>query len=580
MPFAAGKGFRQRLSLYDAEARVAGESVELRCFVAAQTDVLVLEIDDERAEPQPVRVTLSMWRAPEVVHGNHAARYRFSEADDSVAVVQSFDEKDYHCVSAVAVCVDGEETEVQRASERSRSVLAPAKRGKRLIFIASAALLGSDNAAGKNTAGDMALSLLKAVGQCSYEHSLEQHLRWWHDFWARTFVRLRSKDGSAEAAQNVRYRHLYYMASSSRGALPPKWNGSLFATAGDERGWGSQFWVWTTEMLYFPLLKADAIDLTDPYFDMYVRQLANCEKAARQRWGSRGACFPETTSFDGPTVLPDDVAAEFQDVLLRRKKHTELSPRAAAMCRFDSHLRASTSPREGRYTWISHVASSGSELAVQAWWRYRYTGDTRWLRTHAYPLLRGAVEFYRHLVEKGEDGRYHLSGTNSHEDFWGVQDGIMDLAAIRGTVPPAIARPRFWMSTPSCAASGESCWINWPPIRWAMIQNGKVEFVEIESRLGEECRLRNPWGGECVASEVGGLNRVLIGELLRFETTAGRRYRVFPRGTPPSATRPGRSPTQTSRLAHGTATCSHYKAYLPQETTLCLLDKPFCTSPS
>lgn len=171
---------------------------------------------------------------------------------------------------------------------------------------------------------------------------------------------------------------------------------------------------------------------------VYVRQLANREKAARQRWRSRGAYFPETTSFDGPTVLPDDVAAEFQDVLLGRKKHTELSPRADAMCRSDSHLRASTSPREGRYTWISHVASSGSELAVQAWWRYRYTGDTRWLRTHAYPLLRGTVEFYRHLVEKGEDGRYHLSGTNSHEDFWGVQDGIMDLAAIRGTVPPAI----------------------------------------------------------------------------------------------------------------------------------------------
>ncbi len=98
----------------------------------------------------------------------------------------------------------------------------------------------------------------------------------------------------------------------------------------DPQAWGSQFWVWTTEMLYFPLPKADAIDLMDPYFDMYVRQLPSCEKAARQRWGSRGAYFPETTAFDGPTVLPDDVAAEFQDVLLGRKKHTELPRRAYA----------------------------------------------------------------------------------------------------------------------------------------------------------------------------------------------------------------------------------------------------------
>ena len=133
------------------------------------------------------------------------------------------------------------------------------------------------------------------------------------------------------------------------------------------------------------------------------------------------------------------MASEFQDVLLGRKKHTELSKRAQDLLRFDSHLMVvAFHPREGRYTWISHVASSGSELAAQAWWRYRYTGDEQWLRTHAYPLLRGTVEFYRGLVTKGEDGRYHLSGTHVHEDFWGVKDGIMDLAAIRGTAPLAI----------------------------------------------------------------------------------------------------------------------------------------------
>ena len=435
-PFAAGEAFRQQLSLYDAEAYVVGAAVSVRCFVSSQTDVLVLEIDDGRLEPQQIRLTLSMWRAPEVVSGNHAARYRFSESNDSVTIVQTFDEKDHHSESAVAVRIGDEETEVKRPSERSRSLVAPARRGKRIVFIASAASLGGEG--GPGVTGRRAISLLEAVERRSYDHLFEEHQLWWHKFWTRTFVRSTSEDGSAEAAQKVRYRHLYYMGSSSRGVLPPKWNGSLFATAGDQRKWGSQFWVWTTEMLYFPLPKADAIDLTDPYFNMYVRQLPNCQKAAQQRWGSRGAYFPETTAFDGPTVLPDDVAAEFQDVLLGRRKHTELSSRADAMCRFDSHLRAATRPREGRYTWISHVASSGSELAVQAWWRHRYTGDYEWLRTHAYPLLRGTVEFYRHLVKKGEDGRYHLSGTNAHEDFWGVTDGIMDLAAIRGTVPLAI----------------------------------------------------------------------------------------------------------------------------------------------
>lgn len=60
------------------------------------------------------------------------------------------------------------------------------------------------------------------------------------------------------------------------------------------------------------------------------------------------------------------------------------------------------------------------------------------MAAHAYPLLRGTVEFYRHLVKKEADGRYHLTGTHAHEDFWGVGDSIMDLAAIRGTAPLAI----------------------------------------------------------------------------------------------------------------------------------------------
>ncbi|MBP89186.1 MAG: hypothetical protein CMJ64_21130 [Planctomycetaceae bacterium] len=438
-PLQAGPAFQQRLSLFDAESHITGDAIRMRCFVASHADVLVLEIDDRRDEPQPIRVKLAMWRAPEVITGGHSARYQFRESNGDLAILQAFSEKDHHCESAVAIRMQNEQTKIQQADERICTMIAPAKRGKRLIFITSAALLDDDQTKETNDPAADSLAILQIIEQCSYDDLKKEHVLWWRRFWSRTFVRLSSDDGAAQAAQAWRYRHLYYMASSSRGKLPPKWNASLFATEGDKRQWGAQFWVWTTEMLHFPLPKADAIDLMDPYFDMYISQLPRAKKAARQRWGSRGAYFPETTAFDGPTVLPDDVAAEFQDVLLGRKKHTELSQQAQDLLRYDSHLRVvSFHPREGRYTWISHVASSGSELAAQAWWRYRYTGDKQWLRTHAYPLLKGTVEFYRGLVKKGEDSRYHISGTHAHEDFWGVKDSIMDLAAIRGTVPLAI----------------------------------------------------------------------------------------------------------------------------------------------
>ena len=557
--------------------------------------------------------------------------------------------------------------------------------------------------------GKTAADLLGSAGQRKYDDLLGEHTRWWHDYWSRTFVYLTSKDGLAEFMQRVRYLHLYYMASSSRGALPAKWNGSVFITEGDRRHWGSQFWVWTTEMAYFPLYAADAIDLTKPYFDMYVRQLPDCEKAAVQRWNSKGAYFPETTPFDGPVVLPEDIALEYRQVISGEKTNKELSDRARALGLFESHLFVLDHPTTGRYTWISHVTSSGSELAVQAWWRYRYTGDTQWLRTHTYPLLRGTVEFYRHLVTKDQDGRYHLYGTHAHEDFWGVKDSIWDLAAIRGTAPLAIRAadilgvdaelraqwkelldnlapyamgrdPQskalkagvladdFWAAghlgdvddghrnsedvwfspifpfedwtletrsgavdkivvqkaldlahrhicilrgdglntairTPIVAAragcgselpailacyyaalnpnvpNGMSLFESkkdpsvehlglisttlqegllqsvsarpggpeiisvfpaWPK-QWdasfrllarggflvtAAASDGKVEFVEVESRLGETCRLRNPWGTPCRVTEIGGGTQTIDGEVLTFDTVQSKRYRI------------------------------------------------------
>jgi hypothetical protein len=98
---------------------------------------------------------------------------------------------------------------------------------------------------------------------------------------------------------------------------------------------------------------------------------------------------------------------------------------------------------QGRYTWISHILSSGSETAGQARWRYRCTGDEAWLRKVAYPL-----------------------------------------------------------------------------------------FVEITSRLGEECRVRNPWRGKVQVRREGEAARRLEGDILTFDTDAGTQYPVIPAGAP------------------------------------------------
>ena len=715
-PFEGGEKFQQRLSLYNAEEVITGDAVTARCFVSSVSDVMVVEVDDQRVQPQPVRLTVSMWRAPVVKTGEHIARYKFAETDGNVSVVQEFKDGDYYCTSAVAAVIAGGDTRIEASGDRTRTIVAPAKQGKTMLLISSAASFSSTDDIGATAVG-----LVKTASAKSYRALRTEHKKWWKEFWSRTFVYLESDDTVATFMQRIRTLHLYYMASTSRGVLPTKWNGSLFLTKGDSRGWGAQYWVWTTEVSHFPLYASDASELADPWFDMYVNQLPDARKAATQRWGVKnGAFFLEAGPFDGPVVLPPDIAGEYQDVYLGRKTVKDFSPAARELGLYECGLTqfADGSPSRGeagRYSHVSHICSSGSEVATQAWWRYRYTGDTAWLASHAYPLLRDTLEFYRHLAYVGADSKYHFRGLNQHEPYWGVNDGITDLAAIRGTAPLAIRSaeilgvdpnlrtvwqdfldnltPYVMGDDPNLVPGGSVApdvwaigrqgpsnhnqsnpaealmWPIWPfedwtletnepatdyivkkiaelnfyrvnlmngngysgassrtpilssrvgrgyelpgsmasyydafdplpnsfslfegantqaiealgclttamqegllqsvsprpgedeiisvfpawPKKWdasfsllarggfmvtSAIKNGQVEFIEVESRFGEPCRLRNPWSKTCVVSEAGGSSQQLYGDILRFNTKQGKHYRVLAKGAPKPA---------------------------------------------
>lgn len=721
--FSGAASFHQRLSLYDAECTIVASGVTVRGFVSSCADVLVLEIDDQRAEPKSLRATLSLWRENEVRNGNHRAQCKVAAKQGTIYAVQQYQEGDYVCGSAVAIAAPQDAAVIEQADGRTIALVLPPQNGKRMILIASSASW--------SPAADLyaeADHILASVAGKNCATLRQEHAGWWQAFWSRTFVHLTSADGVADFMERLRHLHLYYMACCSRGALPPKFNGLLFTTDGDTRTWGSQFWLWNTELMYYPLLAADALDLATPFFDLYTKMLPECEKAAQQRWGVAGAYYPETMAFDGPAGLPDDVAQEFQDVIYGRKPYTEFSSKARDCGQFCSHLNALSKERgpetpefalpvAGRYTWISHIISSGAEFALQTWWRYRFTGDREWLRSSAYPVLRSSVEFYRHFARPGPDGRLHLYPTNAHENFWGVRDGIMDLAAIRGTVPVAIRAAEIlgvdadlrdlWRkflaqiapyplgSEPAAQAlknnvvaedawasarlgdvqglrNGEELWLTpvypfedvtlettdpalvetarrtflasphrarylegtlsciwdrmaihtarmgygeelplvlanmaanhnlfanglspnegamalaneplaaiataiqdglvqcvsprpgepetirvlpaWPKA-WtasfrllvrggflvsAAVKGGTLEGLEIESRLGEECRLRNPWGGTCIVTEAGQRGVELHGGIISFTTKAGKRYAVQQCGTVAAGTR-------------------------------------------
>jgi hypothetical protein len=194
-----------------------------------------------------------------------------------------------------------------------------------------------------------------------------------------------------------------------------------------------------------------------PMFDMYSGMFEACATAARQEWGSKGIYIPETAYFDGVEQLPDSIANEMQALYLERKPWSEQS---SAFMEYAATKHPYSSPwnwmnvghwKDGRYIVpergdgpygpTSHWFTTTAKVAYLFWRRYEYTLDRDWLRERTYPMLRGAVEFYRchPNVAKGADGKYHILGANNGEAVRGACDTNEDLSAMRA-VTAALVR--------------------------------------------------------------------------------------------------------------------------------------------
>jgi hypothetical protein len=188
---------------------------------------------------------------------------------------------------------------------------------------------------------------------------------------------------------------------------------------------------------------------------MYSGMYDACSMAARQQWGSQGMFIPETTYLDGLEKLPDDIAAEMQDLYLLRKPWEQRS------CRFMEYAQTKH-PHSSRWNWIqagewkqgrwaitergsgpygavTHNFDTTAKVAYLFWRRYEFTLDGDWLRTRAYPMLKASAEFYRNHpnVKAGDDGCIHIHWANSNESIYGARDTDEDLAAMRGVFAAA-----------------------------------------------------------------------------------------------------------------------------------------------
>jgi hypothetical protein len=458
----------QHLSIFDGQASIAGKGVQARLLAWNAQDVMAIEIEDQRANPEPIRVNLRMLRALSQYYGgelermirdrivtvktaNHTATSQLAERDGRIILTQEFREGEHIAKSAVVIGIVGRDSKVRFADETEVRLVAPAGKGKFLVLIASAASLSATE-----DVVAAATQQLDAASRLGWEKLASDNAAWWESFWKRGHLDLRSPDRTAEFITDHYHYFLYLMAATSRGKFPPKFNGMIWNTAGDLRTWGAQHWFANLSCYYEALFASNRLDLIDPVFAMYSGMYDSAKTAARQQWGSEGIFIPEVAWFDGLATLPEDIAAEMRDLYLLRKPWETRSPRFM-------EFASTHHPHSSRWNWfgsgswvdgrwvpvergsgpygpVSHIMGTTPKIAYLYWRRYEYTLDKTWLRDRAYPMIKGAAEFYRNFpnLRRGEDGKLHIERVNSNESVWGARDTDEDLSAMRGIFAAAV----------------------------------------------------------------------------------------------------------------------------------------------
>ena len=112
-----------------------------------------------------------------------------------------------------------------------------------------------------------------AVDAIDLESARKAHLRWWNDFWNRSWIDVTGDTAASDVTQGYAMQR-YMMACGGRGAMAMKYNGSIFTvgsepaedtletaknrTDPDFRAWGATF-GFKTRVIFIGLLSPRAI---------------------------------------------------------------------------------------------------------------------------------------------------------------------------------------------------------------------------------------------------------------------------------------------------------------------------------
>ena len=220
-----------------------------------------------------------------------------------------------------------------------------------------------------------------AMPENEYTEWKKHHYRWWHEYYPASFVSV-----PETPVETLYWTQMYKLGSATRA------DGVMIDTAGiwqTPSRWPFVTWDFNTQYCYYPLPTANRLELAQSLIRTFSKYRDNLVKNVRpEEWQSDSAYLSVNTGLD--LYQPKDVDER-------------------------------------------DVANSGAHLvwAMHACWLiYRNSMDDGMLRETVYPLLRRAVNYQIHRLEKRTDGKYHVPISISPE-LCQARDVLYELSLLR-----------------------------------------------------------------------------------------------------------------------------------------------------
>lgn len=377
------KAFEARLSLADATLGVDSETVfshiEAKVFASAKAKTTAMRLKMNMEDAESPEIILSRWGSRNAwrwysqMKNKPEAGLAGTEAvvgSNRIYIRQKLNGTEF-CLGLALVTT--EETTEKRLNGHSGCFQFEPSCEKEFTLFWNISLGKDVQEAQKNC--EKALS--EAINE-GFEQLYEKHKEEWTEFWNTSYVSIPD-----DYIENCYYLSLYFSNSECRGAYPPLFTNGIWGFQHDYYPWAYYF-HYNMQHMYGPLEPSGHSELSENYYQMRRNGLEISYQYAKEVKGKKGAFIHDVTDRYG---------------------------------------------RGANYD--SHNCTPISQIAMAMWRHYRMNGDENFLKNVAFPVMKGAAEFYFDILEKGEDGLYHVHGTTAYEGTPLFHDTITDMVMIR-----------------------------------------------------------------------------------------------------------------------------------------------------